>query len=96
MPLEALASGCLLVTCKLGPLGPSLPVAVDLEYGDLTGAVQFLETLMEAYPERLDAWTPYAEQGRELASRYSVRRQEESIQQAWRAIFRRADAVQSF
>ncbi len=95
VPLEALASGCLLVTCKLGPLGRSLPVGADLEYGDLTDAVHFLETIMASYPERLGPWDELTKRGRQLAGLYSLENQEASICRAWRAIFRRADELQS-
>ncbi len=87
LPLEAMASGCLLLTPRLGPLAASLPVDHEWQSGDLLPAAHWLEEVMEAWPEKLTGWNRLVDSGRAAAAQYSLANQERSVLEAWRNIF---------
>jgi glycosyltransferase involved in cell wall biosynthesis len=88
MPLEAMLCGCLPVAWRYGPLKETLPAYMNFEWGSILEMAAFIERVMEAFPDRLDAWEQIAKTNRELALTYSVDRQERSVLAAWEEIVR--------
>jgi hypothetical protein len=86
MPLEAMASGCMLLSYGYGPVDAVLPSPRRFEYGDPVSAVLFLEQLMAAYPRPKAEWIAEVERGRKIANRYSLDNQEVGVLNAWKRI----------
>ena len=86
LPLEAMASGCLLLTPRLGPLAPSVAADQDWQPGDLLGAARWLEAVMDAWPNNLAVWSSLVEAGRAAAAEFSLPNQERSVMEAWRRV----------
>lgn len=88
MPLEAMASGCLIVAPRCPPLTEYLPRELSFSQGDLVGMAQFIEKIVSAYPNNIDRFSYLTKKGRRIAAKFSPRRQERSVLRAWEIIFR--------
>jgi glycosyltransferase involved in cell wall biosynthesis len=88
MPLEAMLSGCLVVTPDAGPLKESVPRESRFESGDLLAMAMFIERVMEGYPAHLQQWEAVVQRQRAAALAFSLERQAQSVVQAWDAIRR--------
>lgn len=87
LPLEAMSCGCLVAAWRYGPLKETLPASTQFEFGDLIDIVTFIEAVMRDFPDALSSWESLAQAGRDIASAYSVERQEQSVLAAWAEIF---------
>jgi hypothetical protein len=88
-PLEAMLSGCIVVTHDAGPLKEYVPRESRFEPGDLLTMIGFIEEVMASYPHDLERWEPLVRQQRESAMSYSLDRQEQSVVRAWDEIRRK-------
>lgn len=88
LPLEAMASGCLISAYGQGPLREYLPKEYCFECGDVLSVVQFIESVMKAYPSGLARFDGVTVDARRTAERYSMKRQEVTVVQAWETILR--------
>jgi glycosyltransferase involved in cell wall biosynthesis len=86
MPLEAMSCGCLVAGFRSGALGECLPPNIDFEYGDIMGIADFIEEVAKSSPEKMDQWQASCEIGRDKASAYSLKEQEDSVLMAWESI----------
>jgi hypothetical protein len=83
LPLEAMASGCLMLSCRNGPLATQLPLAEEWPVADLISPIHWLERVMEAWPDNLDPWTPLSERGVQIARQFSPANQAVGVLAAW-------------
>jgi hypothetical protein len=89
LPLEAMASGCLVVAYAGGPLPEYLPAEYGVAYGDLVGMAQRIEGFMNAQdPPLLQQYGPITRAARQVAERYCRERQEQSVLSAWEQVLR--------
>jgi hypothetical protein len=86
LPLEAMASGCLLLSCRNGPLATQLPLAKEWSVADLASPLHWLESIMEAWPESLELRTPLSVRGVQIASQFSRANQVVGVLGAWEQI----------
>ena len=90
MPLEAMASGCIVASYDYGPLGEALKARSRFEYGDPISVVKFIEEVMALYPTVSQERILELEEGREIATHYSLANQEAGVMSAWKRILSRA------
>jgi glycosyltransferase involved in cell wall biosynthesis len=88
LPLEAMASGCLISAYGQGPLREYLPKEFCFECGDVLSVVQFVESVMKAYPSDLSRFDGITAAARRTAEQYSLKRQQFTVVQAWETILR--------
>lgn len=88
--LEALASGCMLLSCRSGPLATQLPLAEEWHPADLVSPLHWLERVMEAWPDSLQVWSPLSEEGVRVAALYSPANQANGVLKAWEGIWARS------
>jgi hypothetical protein len=88
MPLEAMASGCLVLGVSAGPVREYLPSSALFPVGEVQGIAERIETIAAAFPDRLGAFEADAAAGLETTRRYSLEQEEESVLSAWRVIAR--------
>lgn len=86
MPLEAMASGCLVIAYGYAPLTEYLPREYGFVQGELAEMGQFVETITDRYPYNLDQFAPLTESARRIAEQYSGERQERSVLACWERI----------
>jgi hypothetical protein len=86
LPLEAMASGCLLLSCRSGPLATQLPLAQEWPVADLASPLHWLERVMDAWPENLEPWTPLSDRGLKIAKEFSPANQVVGVLGAWEQI----------
>jgi hypothetical protein len=86
MPLEAVASGCLVLAADAGPVTEYLPREALFPVGDAPALVSRLEGIAEAYPDRLDALEAMAQAAREASCGYGLADEERTVLAAWDAI----------
>jgi hypothetical protein len=86
MPLEAMASGCLVLGVGSGPVTEYLDAASLFPVGDAVSLVTRLEAIAATHPDRLDDLEAASERGRQTASGYTLAREEASVIEAWRTI----------
>jgi hypothetical protein len=83
LPLEAMASGCLLVAYRDGPLAEIAPSYLRCHYGDVAGLTGWLERIVADGVER--HWEA-VEEGRRIAAAFDRQRQTASVCSAWAAV----------
>ena len=86
LSLEAMASGCLLISCKAGPLADIVVVAESFRYGEMSEMVRFIERVMAAFPDELEQWSTLSEQGKQAADFFSPDQQEAGVIRAWEVL----------
>jgi Glycosyl transferases group 1 len=86
MPLEAMASGCLVAAYGNGPLHETIPRIYTFEHSNIIALATFVETVMNSFPDRLDQWEPAVKAGLQIAQGFSAQRQERSVLDAWEKI----------
>ena len=86
LPLEALASGCLVAGLAHGPLMEILPRESCFSAGDVVGIVQFVEKVMVSFPHALDQWTDLERQGYRNAAERSPTTQSQEVLRVWRSL----------
>lgn len=79
LPLEAMASGCLVVAYGREPMTEYLPQEMQVRSGDLTEAVNRVETFVETALDRQDL----AHTGCAIARIYSPEREQQSVLDTW-------------
>jgi hypothetical protein len=84
--VEAQACGCLPIAYRSGPLLETLPAGWGVEYGDHIAAARQIEAIAASWPHDLDRWRDATTAGRDVAQRYSLKRQARSVVDAWREI----------
>jgi hypothetical protein len=89
--VEAQACGCLPIAYRVGPLQETLPPGWGLPYGDHIAAVRQIEAIAASWPHDLERWREVTTAGRDLAQRYSLERQTQSVLKAWREILASAE-----
>ena len=89
MPLEAMASGTLVLTPDAGPLREYVPLECRFPPGDLVAMATFAEQVMRSYPADLAQWEPLVQKQRAIVQEYSLERQERSVIDAWNTICRK-------
>ena len=86
MPLEAMASGCLVVAYNVAPLTEYVPSDFLFEPGDVINMARSIEAIAQSFPEEIDKWETTSKTSRDIALQYSLQRQEESVIAAWKQI----------
>lgn len=89
LPLEAMASGCLVATFKTGPLLESLESYNGYDYGMIIPMIKYIEAVMDCDPSHPNEWSETIDTGYERAKYYSLRRQENTLVSAWKLIIER-------
>ncbi len=84
--VEGLSCGCILACYGTGGLKEVLPSPYAFEPDDLVGMARHIESVASAFPDRLDAWQPVVEQGRQIAATFSPARERAAVVDAWREI----------
>lgn len=87
MPLEAMASGCLVTAYRHGPLPEYLPPEFGFCHGDLVSIAARIELLTNKYPNLSD-FQGATEAARDISLCYSASEQTESVLAAWESIFK--------
>jgi hypothetical protein len=86
LPLEAMASGCLVVAYGCEPMTEYLPAAMQVPTGDMAAVVRRVEAWAQnPYPQQA-----LAERGRDVARQYSRDREANSVLAAWAQLLPRA------
>jgi glycosyltransferase involved in cell wall biosynthesis len=83
LPLEAMASGCILAAYDSGPLSTVAPSYSGFRCGDIKGIAAFLESIIAAYPGGVSQWEPQIREGLAVAATFSPEAQEVSILESW-------------
>lgn len=85
MPVEAMDSGCLVVAYGAGPLSEFLHPENSFSFtkGDVISVVKSVEEITHSFPENIKKLQTISEAALKTASRYSLRREEESVVAAW-------------
>jgi glycosyltransferase involved in cell wall biosynthesis len=91
--VEAQACGCLPIAYRSGPLLETLPAGWGVEYGDHIAAARQIEAIAASWPHDLDRWRDATTAGRDVAQRYALDRQAQSVVHAWRDILAIDDAA---
>ncbi|QEE27297.1 glycosyltransferase [Terriglobus albidus] len=86
MPLEAMASGCLLASYGCGPLHETVPPYAAFSPGDIVPLVTHIEKIMSSYGTSLDVWQNAVMQGLKVVQDYRPERQERALLQSWHRI----------
>jgi glycosyltransferase involved in cell wall biosynthesis len=86
MPLEAMASGCLVVGLDAGPGVEILAPTLRFPVGQVQGIASRIEEIARSYPAAVDRWEGLAIEGRQVAGRHDLAREEASVMAAWRTI----------
>jgi hypothetical protein len=84
--LEAMACGCIVATCGVGPILEALPNYALHAPGDLLGVARFIEDVIAAFPADASTLVPMAEAGRDIAHLHSRNRQRDGVLRAWEAL----------
>jgi len=92
MPLEALLSGCVLLTWDAGPIDEYVPDIFRFPYGDVVSLVSALEKMIEPSAD-LSSLQMEVLAGRDNALRYSAEEQKQSVCVAWEALLQRANST---
>ena len=86
MPLEAMASGCLVLAADAGPVAEYLPTSSRFPVGDAPALITRLEAIVAGYPDGLRALDAEAGALRDAASAYSLDAERRSVLEAWQHI----------
>ena len=86
MPLEAMASGCLLVTYDLEPVTEIAPAYSRFAQNNIVGTVKFIEGVLATYPDNLAIWLDYINLGYKIAGQYTPERQESNVIEVWKKV----------
>ena len=90
MPLEAMASGCLIAAYGYGPLQETIPARFRFEHSNIIEIVKYIETIMASFPDDLAQWNTYVQEGLQAAATFGQQREEESVLAAWEKILKAA------
>lgn len=88
MPLEAMASGCLLASYASGPLPEIIPQYGIFLPGDIVSLAAHIEKIMMSYDSYLDMWEGAVNCGLEVVNSYSPERQKRCLLESWDRIFK--------
>jgi glycosyltransferase involved in cell wall biosynthesis len=83
LPLEAMACGCLIAAYGAAPLREYLNPSYQFDYGDLISIAQYLEAIMNSFPDNLEQWEREITRGLLTTQAYSTEQQEISVIEAW-------------
>jgi glycosyltransferase involved in cell wall biosynthesis len=86
MPLEAMLSGCVVVSYAAGPLRTILPRELSCEYADPAQLLRLVEQVLGSWPEHTAALQTLVSSARERALTFGAREQERSVCDAWEAV----------
>jgi glycosyltransferase involved in cell wall biosynthesis len=86
LPLEAMASGCLVCAYDCGPPAAYLPASYKFQHGDITAMARHIEAIVDAFPHDLERYDAVAAEGRAIAERYSLAAQRQTVMTAWERI----------
>lgn len=85
LPLEAMASGCLVYAYDCGPLS-YLPAPYRFPYGQLLSIAERIERSIDEFPQNASQFDHLTEEGRRIAETFSSEAQERSVLKAWEQI----------
>lgn len=85
MPLEAIASGCLVTAYATGPLLEHLPHQYGFSHGDLVSIAAHVERIAARYPN-LDELQEVAVDARRISLSFSAGEQNDTFMTVWRTI----------
>lgn len=86
MPLEAMACGCLVIAYDVGPVTEYLSAPFLFKPGDMPSIAESIEMIAQSDAEKMEKWEIISRANRDVAERYSLQREEESVIAAWEAI----------
>ncbi len=86
LPLEAMASGCLVVAYGVEPMTEYLPPEVQLPPGDLKGIVDRIEAWGASFSEDSRDLQKLCDRSLEIAKTYSLQREADSVVSAWKSL----------
>ena len=86
MPLEAMASGCVVVAFDRDPMREYLPPEYRVAGGDILEVVRRIEAIAAAYPDNLGPWQAQVDRFRAIAERYTAEAETETLLAAWDTI----------
>jgi glycosyltransferase involved in cell wall biosynthesis len=89
MPLEAVASGCLVVAYGIAAVAGYLPEAYRVPPLDLRALVERIEAMAASFPDDLGRWEAARAAGLAAAREHTLGRQEKSVLGAWARILDR-------
>jgi hypothetical protein len=90
IPLEAMASGCFVLSCDLPPMTEFVPPQARFMPNDIVGMARYVEALLELYPTFPASMTEAVEVGRMVAAEFSLEEQRKKVLDAWGRILERA------
>jgi hypothetical protein len=91
MPLEAMASGCLLASYECGPLYETIPRYAMHPPGDVVSLVTHLENIMNSYNDSANIWDQRVRLGLDVAKAYSPERQRRTLLGSWNRLLAKLD-----
>lgn len=83
VPLEAMASGTLVVAYGDPPLNEYLPPEYQFQHGELFRAAEFIEDVIVSYPSNLQRFDDVTKRARSIAEQYSFERQRRVVCTYW-------------
>jgi glycosyltransferase involved in cell wall biosynthesis len=90
LPLEAMASGCLVCAYDCGPVS-YLPQECRFAYGDLLSVARHIERIVDAFPDDIGQFDELAARSRRAAAHFSVSAQEACVLETWNSILSLAE-----
>jgi hypothetical protein len=91
--LEAMASGCLVVAFRCGPLTEVLPQDSGFDFGDIEGIVTWLEALGAAFPSDVSRYRAMTVEALKVTRQFSLAHQRRSVCRAWKRLLAARDLV---
>ncbi|MGC9505758.1 glycosyltransferase, partial [Baaleninema sp.] len=88
LPLEAMASGCLVVAYGVEPMTEYLPPEMQLPPGELKAVVDRVETWIEKFSGDSRDLQGLCDRSLVISKTYSIQRESESVVSAWNAILK--------
>jgi Glycosyl transferases group 1 len=84
--LEAMASGCIIISYGSGTLKESLIPEYQFEPDDFLAMARCIEDIARAFPDNIDSWEPGTIRARKIAEEFSLEKQQKHVIEAWEQI----------
>jgi glycosyltransferase involved in cell wall biosynthesis len=86
LPVEAMASGCIVCGFDRGPMSEYLPAPYRFADGDILAMAKRIEDIVDAFPTGLSAFESVTAEARLVAETYNAEAQERTVLNAWERI----------
>jgi glycosyl transferase family 1 len=84
--LEAMASGCIVISYGTGALKECLMPEYRFEPDDFTAMARRIEEIAKAFPANMESWGPCTVAARKIAEEFTYERQRKHVIEAWERI----------